>query len=152
MWVFVGSHGVREYVRRSHCILDSEIDANAAQRRHGMGRIANCETTRSIPSGQPIPGNGQKLHVIPATDAFCRFGKVRIGVGDFVMEMGQALPLHAVRAAFGKYISALPIVVPIDLPENAPCLKNTHSLISDFWLFREEIGRASCRERVCQYV
>src|SRR3546814_6464797 len=102
-----------------------------------MGRIANCENTRSIPSGQPIQGNGQKLHVIPATDAFCRFGKVRIGVGDFVMEMGQALPPHAVSAAFGKYISALPIVVPIDLHENAPCLKNTHSLISDFWLFRE---------------
>src|SRR3546814_11420410 len=79
-----------------------------------MGRIANCENTRSIPSGQPIQGNGQKLHVIPATDAFCRFGKVRIGVGDFVMEMGQALPPHAVSAAFGKYISALPIVVPID--------------------------------------
>src|SRR3546814_7340382 len=96
-----------------------------------MGRIANCENTRSIPSGQPIQGNGQKLHVIPATDAFCRFGKVRIGVGDFVMEMGQALPPHAVSAAFGKYISALPIVVPIDLHENAPCLKNTHSLISD---------------------
>src|SRR3546814_6950829 len=73
--------------------------------------------------------NGQKLHVIPATDAFCRFGKVRIGVGDFVMEMGQALPPHAVSAAFGKYISALQIVVPIDLHENAPCLKNTHSLI-----------------------
>src|SRR3546814_7855548 len=83
-----------------------------------MGRIANCENTRSIPSGQPIQGNGQKLHVIPATDAFCRFGKVRIGVGDFVMEMGQALPPHAVSAAFGKYISALPIVVPIDLHEN----------------------------------
>src|SRR3546814_9329170 len=107
------------YTTLFRSILDSEIDANAAQRRHGMGSIANCENTRSIPSGQPIQGNGQKLHVIPATDAFCSFGKVRNGVGDLVMEMGQALPTHADRAAFGTYISALQIVVPIDLTENA---------------------------------
>src|SRR3546814_15745501 len=73
------------------------------------------------------------------------------------MEMGQALPPHAVSAAFGKYISALPIVVPIDLHENAPCLKNTHSLISDFWLFREAEPedihwRADILERQCRHL
>src|SRR3546814_15317500 len=73
------------------------------------------------------------------------------------MEMVQALPPHAVSAAFGKYISALPIVVPIDLHENAPCLKNTHSLISDFWLFREAEPedihwRADILERQCRHL
>src|SRR3546814_2559800 len=71
--------------------------------------------------------------------------------------MGQALPPHAVSAAFGKYISALPIVVPVDLHENAPCLKNTHSLISDFWLFREAEPedihwRADILERQCRHL
>src|SRR3546814_1328979 len=65
-----------------------------------------------------------------------------------------ALPICA---AFGKYISALPIVVPIDLHENAPCLKNTHSLISDFWLFREAEPedvhwRADILERQCRHL
>src|SRR3546814_12780169 len=73
------------------------------------------------------------------------------------MEMGQALPPHAVSAAFGKYISALPIVVPVDLHENAPCLKNTHSLISDFSLFREAEPddihwRAAILERQCPHL
>jgi hypothetical protein len=40
-----------------HGILDREIDADAADRRHGMGGIANTQQTRPKPIDQPVHAN-----------------------------------------------------------------------------------------------
>ena len=43
-----------QQVRGGHGILDREVDANSARRRHGMGGVSNAEQSRPMPLPQPI--------------------------------------------------------------------------------------------------
>ena len=51
--------------RTRHRILDSEIDADAADRRHGVSGIADAEQPVAIPALQAIDRDSQELHVVP---------------------------------------------------------------------------------------
>src|ERR1700683_2761121 len=57
-----------ENIRRGYCILNREIYANAADGRHGVGRIADTEQTVFIPPAQTIDGDGQQAHLVPLPD------------------------------------------------------------------------------------
>ena len=55
----------REDVRAGHGVLDREIDPDAADGRHGVGRIADEQQAGFVPLGQTIELNGEQLHLTP---------------------------------------------------------------------------------------
>ncbi len=48
-----------QQIRRRDRILDSQVDPDTTDRRHGMRRIADAEETRTIPLAQPVDLNRQ---------------------------------------------------------------------------------------------
>ena len=52
-----------EDIRRRDRILDREIDADPADRRHGVGGIADREQPGPMPAGQPVERDGQQMQV-----------------------------------------------------------------------------------------
>ena len=55
-------------IGRGDCVLNGEIDADAADRRHGVGRVADAQQAGLIPALQPVDTHGQELHVVPGGD------------------------------------------------------------------------------------
>ena len=47
-----------EHVRRGDRILNGEIDADAADRRHRVSRVADAQESRTIPFAQAVDFNG----------------------------------------------------------------------------------------------
>src|SRR3546814_17035050 len=73
--------------------------------------------------------------------------ELTMGVGIAVEQVGPAIIVIAIILALvmaiGGYAGQLgPAQVIVDLPRNAPILELAHII--------QEIGRTSCRERVCQ--
>ena len=50
-------------VCRRHRILNRQVDADPADRRHGMRRIADREQARLVPGRQPVELHGQQMQV-----------------------------------------------------------------------------------------
>src|SRR3546814_9806671 len=92
----------------------------------------------------------EQIAMIPHGVPDCPFGrtesfKAAAGLAgrDVLMTFGLLSPGKGIEAA----IAALPAVIP-DFPDILYCIVGaTHPN-----LLAREIGRASCRERVCQYV
>ena len=59
----------RQNVGRCDRILHGEIDADAADRGHGVRRVADAEQAGLVPLLQAIYGDGQQLDVIPTGEA-----------------------------------------------------------------------------------
>ncbi len=55
-------------VRCRHRILDREIDADSADRRHGVGSIADAEQAGPMPGLKPVDGNGEQFDVVPIAE------------------------------------------------------------------------------------
>jgi hypothetical protein len=88
-------------VGRGNGILDGEIDPDAADRRHGVGGIADAQQPRSIPPTQAIDANGQELDIAPLAefgDAVARKGDERC---DLVAQGRQPLLRISSAAPFG---------------------------------------------------
>ena len=54
-----------ENVRRCHRVLYSEIDAHAADGRHGMRCIADAKKALAVPTIEPVDCNHKKLDLLP---------------------------------------------------------------------------------------
>jgi hypothetical protein len=57
----VRSAAARRECWRGDRVLNREIDADAADRRHGVRRIADAEQARPVPLAQPIDRDRQQL-------------------------------------------------------------------------------------------
>jgi hypothetical protein len=51
---------------RRHRVLDGQIDAHAADGRHGVGRVSDAQEPRPIPPAQAVYRHRQELDVVPA--------------------------------------------------------------------------------------
>jgi hypothetical protein len=57
---------LRQQVGRRHRILDRQVDAHAAHRRHRMRRIADAQQARPRPLRHAVDLHLQQLDVVPA--------------------------------------------------------------------------------------
>ena len=55
----------RENIRRSYRVLNCEIDADAADWRHGVRCVADTEQSGAIPFLQTIDDHGEQFNVVP---------------------------------------------------------------------------------------
>jgi hypothetical protein len=61
-----GAQRLRQQVRRRDRILDRQVDADPADRRHRMGRIADAQQPVAPPARQMADLHAQQLDVVPA--------------------------------------------------------------------------------------
>jgi hypothetical protein len=55
----------RQQIRGSHRVLDGEVDADTAHRRHSVRRIADAQKAGTVPLRQPVNFDGEQLDRIP---------------------------------------------------------------------------------------
>ena len=66
-----------EDVRGGDRVLDGEVDADAADRRHGVGGIADREQAGPPPARQPVERDRQQLHLVPVLQRVDRRRRAR---------------------------------------------------------------------------
>jgi hypothetical protein len=66
-----------EDISRRDRVLNRQIDADAADRRHGMRGVSNAQKRGLVPKRQPVDCDGQETHLIEAFEfvhAICEEG------------------------------------------------------------------------------
>jgi hypothetical protein len=112
-----------------HRVLNGEIDADAADRRHGMRRIANAQKARTPPALQPVDGDAQQTDIVEAPDLFSPFSLERQQPADIRAERCNSALAHLVSTALGDDIGALPVVAAIDAHEKPAWIEAPAALI-----------------------
>ena len=94
-------------IRRGDGVLYRQIDADAADRRHGVSRIADAQQAGPMPNPQAIDRNGQQLDVGPIaelTDAITQiWGEAR----DLLAKALQAVPLNLIEPSLRNHVTRI---------------------------------------------
>ena len=108
-----------EPVRRRDRILDGEIDADAADRRHRMRRVADAQEARPVPLPQPVDLHGQELDVVPAPQFRAR-DPASSGASSTIAARKASRPalLDLIVSALRDDVGALPVVAAIEHHED----------------------------------
>jgi hypothetical protein len=97
-----------EDVGRGDRVLDREVDADAADRRHGVGGIADRQQARPVPAGQPVELDLSRCRsAISSSSAKSRGRAARLA--DFAWIAVDAARLDSLARALGDEEGALPI-------------------------------------------
>src|ERR1700686_2050007 len=95
-------------------VLNGEIDADAADGRHGVGGVADAEEAAAGPVAQAIDGYGEKFDVGPIFQAGGAALEERGDGFEVAAKSEQAIFLDGGESAFGDDVGALPVIVAID--------------------------------------
>ena len=119
--VLAPREGTGKNVCRRHGILDRKIDADPADRRHGMRSVSDREQAWLVPSHQPVELDGEKVQI----GDFIQLGEIKIGRSgrsDFRTDRFDSTRLLSLGSAFRDQERALPIVSAVDHHEQASAL------------------------------
>ena len=78
----VATKRLGEDIGRGDSILDGEVDADTADRRHGVGGVADAEEAGAVPGPQSIDPHGQELDVVPVAQLGDAVAQERRDRGD----------------------------------------------------------------------
>ena len=73
----LSNNGSGQDIRGGDRVLDREIDADAADRRHRMRGVADAQKPRPVPKRQPVDRDGQELDVVEALEFGNAIGEER---------------------------------------------------------------------------
>lgn len=124
-----------EDARGRHGILNGEINADAANGRHGMGGVADAEQTREMPAAQAIDLDGKERHLIPRLDLVGAGFAVRAGCSEKRNERCEIVPEGFQaggldmrgEAVFADDVAALEVIVSIDHDDHAAIVQVSES-------------------------
>jgi len=115
-----GGQGGDENICGGDGVLNGEIDADAADGRHGVGGVADAEQAAAGPVAQAIDGDGEQLDVTP----IFQLGGAALQEGSDGLEVaakgGQAIFLDGSETVFGDYVGALPVITAVESYEELP--------------------------------
>jgi hypothetical protein len=83
--------GPGENIGRRDRVLNREIDADAADRRHRMRGVADAQKPRLVPKRQPVDRDGQELDVVEAFEFVNAIGEERSQHGNMVAQGSLSL-------------------------------------------------------------
>ena len=101
-------------------ILDREIYADAADRRHRMRRVADEQQSRPAPFRKAIDRDGQQFNVVPGLQFLDPVGEMRHQRHDRRPERRQTGGVRRLDAAFWDDIRALPVVAAVQRDHHPP--------------------------------
>src|SRR5262249_56111505 len=91
----------------------------AADRGHGVCRVADADEASPIPSLQAVDFHGQQFHLVPAVDFMQPVAQEREDVYHGAAEIIEPGLLDLIGGAFPDDVNALPIVVSVE-PNQPP--------------------------------
>src|SRR5260370_1109124 len=98
-------------------ILNRQIDAHAANRRHRMGRVADAKQSWAPPTLEAIHYHREQLNLLPIGDLFHTVAQKGSQLGKMRAKGGQAAGAKLLIAALGNDEGALPVRAAVeDLP------------------------------------
>ena len=101
-------------------VLDREIHADPADRRHGVGGVADAQQSRPAPLLEAIDLDGEQAHVAPILERIDAIGEEWRQTRDRVSKGVDALLAQFLGAAFRNDAAALPIGAAVDHRQHAP--------------------------------
>src|SRR5580658_141879 len=113
----------RQDIRRRDRVLDGEVDADAADRRHGVGGVADAQQPRPIPAAQAIDRDGEELDLVPVRDLADAVGERRLRARDLLAKGGEAAAPDLLGGALADDEGALPIVVAVEHHQDTPLVE-----------------------------
>ena len=113
------AHARHQDVGRGDRVLDRQVDADAADRRHGMRGVADEQQAGAKPGIQPVHRHGQQLHVVPGREFVHPVAQKRREPHDVGAERLEPARVHLIDAALRDDEGALPVVVAVQHDEDA---------------------------------
>src|SRR5690242_15046610 len=86
-------------VSRGNGVLDGEIDADAADRRHRVGRVTDAKEAVAIPAREPVYLHGEQLDVVPGTDLLHARGGEGHQAAEVRTQLRQSAALQVIDRA-----------------------------------------------------
>ena len=93
--------GFGEEVGGGDCVLQGDVDADAADGGHGMGRVADAEQAGGAPLLKVVDLDGEELDLVPGVDLRGAAGEEGDDALDALLEGGEAILLDLRKGAFG---------------------------------------------------
>ncbi len=106
-------------VRGGDCVLKGDVDTDAADGGHGVGRVADAEQAGGTPVTKAIDLDGEEFDLVPGVDLAGADGEERDDALDALLEGWDALLLDLRKGAFGDEIANLEVIVAIDEDDEA---------------------------------
>ncbi len=78
-----------------HGVLNGEVDADAADGRHGVGGVADAEQAGAVPACEAVDLNGEEFDLVPGGDLVDAVGEEGDEADEGVAEGGEAGGLDA---------------------------------------------------------
>ena len=126
-----------ENVGGGNRVLHREVDADAADRRHRVRRIADAQQPGPPPLGQPIDRDGQQFDVVPVLQLLDPIGEVRRQPDDLGAESVEAARAHLVVAALADHKGALPVIAAIERHQQMAEIEKAAGLLRIAWMPRQ---------------
>jgi len=95
-------------------VLNSEVDADAADGRHGVGSVADGEEAGQVPAGEVVDLHGEQFHLVPAGEGVDAVRQKRDEARDGGAEGVEAVALDLGEAVLLDDEGALEVVIPVD--------------------------------------
>ena len=114
-----GEEAFGEDVGGGDCVLYSNVDADAADGGHGVGRVTDAEEAGGAPVLEAVDLYGEEFHFVPGVDFGGAPGEKRDDAFDALVECSDAVLLDLRKGAFGDNVSDLEVVVAIDEHDEA---------------------------------
>jgi hypothetical protein len=115
----VAEQGFREDVGGGDCILEGDVDAYAADGRHGMGCVADAEQAGRAPVLKVVDLDGEEFDLVPGVDLGGAASEEGDDALDALLEGGDAVLLDFGEGVFGDEVADLEVVVAIDEDDEA---------------------------------
>ncbi len=118
-WMFAilyapGGERRSKQARRRDCILDSEVDPHPADRRHGVGGVADQQRTGHVGARKRSTWSGQDLDVVPSSDLFYALDERGEELGDSGAKGVDAWGDDLFVGSLPDHLGDLPVVTAVD--------------------------------------
>ena len=109
---------LRQKTGRGDGVGDGQVDADTADRRHGVCGIADAEQPVAVPPAQAVKTDVEDLDVIPRRDGLDRrFGDQ---LGEFTVERVEPTRPQLRVASFGNQVGDLEVALARDHDQRSP--------------------------------
>ena len=136
--------GPARMIRRRHGVLDGQVDADPADRRHGVRRVADAEQSRQ----RPFASGGSTATVKSLTSSQLFSSETRSlknGAIAAISSRNDSMPRLRIssNAALGDEEAALPVIAAVDHDEDPALIEPAERLLR----ISRRRGRAASRAR-----